>query len=382
MTPSSIRKILMPRSPFLFLSEADMIAAGVNDAARSVDVADEVFRLLSVGDYVMGGANHNNHGLVLKFPATSPFPNMPLAGPDRRFSAMPAYLGGRFNLCGVKWYGSNAANREHGLPRSILTVMLNDKDTGEPLALMAANRLSSARTAAVPAVATRYLLPREPKVMAVVGCGVINEAAVRAILSQQPTIEKVVCHNRSREKAEVFATWLRDDHGLEAVVIDSPRECVADADLVTVAASRTAPLVIEADWFAPDACILLSGPMGSDEKLWTESRVVYDHIPLHEAYVSDARASDDVYGAYSAQIGGYMYKLIDEGKVPPLLESEDLGTIMTEEIAPRTGRTVFIASGMAVFDVAWGADLLDSARKLGIGTELELWGFEGSAADD
>lgn len=365
----------MPRSPFLFLSEADMIAAGVDDAARSVDVADEVFRLLKQGDYVMGGMNHNSHGLVLIFPETSPFPNMPTAGPDRRVSAMPAYLGGRFDVCGVKWYGSNAANRERGLPRSVLTVMLNDKSTGEPLALMAANRLSSSRTAAVPAVASRYLPPRPARVLAVVGCGEINRQAVRAIMSQQPEIARVVCNNRSREKAEAFAEWLRTDYGVETSVAETARECVADADIVTVAASRTAPLRIEADWFAPDACILLSGPMQSDEKLWTESRVVYDHIPLHEAYVADARMSSDVDRAYLGQIGGYMYQLIDAGKVPPLAESEDLGTIMLEERPARPGRTVFIASGMAVFDVAWGFDLLQSAKRLGIGTPLELWGF-------
>src|ERR1035437_9666091 len=122
------------RSPFLFLSESDKVAAGVEDVARSIDVAEEVFRLLHEGDYVMGGLEHNSHGLVLIFSKSSPFPNMPLAGPDRRFSAMPAYVGGRFDLCGVKWYGSNAANRERGLPRSILTVMLNDREPGQPLA--------------------------------------------------------------------------------------------------------------------------------------------------------------------------------------------------------------------------------------------------------
>jgi ornithine cyclodeaminase len=69
-----------------------------------------------------------------------------------------------------------------------------------------------------------------------------------------------------------------------------------------------------------------------------------------------------------------MYELIDEGTVPPLRESEDLGGIIAEGRPPRPGRTVFIASGMAVFDVAWGADLLASARSRGIGTSLELWG--------
>ena len=99
------------KTEFLFMSEQDCIDAGVLDIPKSIDNSEEVFKLLAMGDYLMGGYHHDNHGLYLMFPESSPFPNMPLAGPDKRFVAMPAYLGGRFNLCGVKWYGSNAENK-------------------------------------------------------------------------------------------------------------------------------------------------------------------------------------------------------------------------------------------------------------------------------
>jgi ornithine cyclodeaminase/alanine dehydrogenase-like protein (mu-crystallin family) len=365
---------MAPRPHFLFLSESDMIAAGVDDAARCVEVSEEVFRLLHRGDYVMGGPTGNSHGLGLVFPKTSPFPNMPVAGPDRRFVAMPAYLGGRFDLCGNKWYGSNAANPASGLPRSVLTLMLNDRETGEPLALMAANTLSAARTGAVPAVASRHLPPTPPVTLAVIGCGVINRAVVRALLSQHATITTVACFNRSPQKAEEFAAWVRDDYGLDARVVESAERCVADADLVTVAASRTAPLHVRSEWFAPEATIMLSGPMQADDELWTSSRVVYDHIALHEAYVEDARSAPDLHAAYDATIGGPFYRLIDSGELPPLVESEDLGAIIERggEV-PRGRRTVFIACGMAVFDLAWGADLLATAEREQLGQRLDLW---------
>ena len=41
---------------------------------------------------------------------------MPVKGPDRRFMALVAYLGGRFNVCGEKWYGSNIANGTEDFP--------------------------------------------------------------------------------------------------------------------------------------------------------------------------------------------------------------------------------------------------------------------------
>ncbi len=53
-------------------------------------------------------------------------------------------------MAGMKWYGSNTANKEIGLPRSILMVMLNDKTTGAPVCLMSSNLLSAYRTGAIP----------------------------------------------------------------------------------------------------------------------------------------------------------------------------------------------------------------------------------------
>ena len=109
---------------------------------------------------------------------------MPVAGPDRRFMAMCSYLGGSYNMCGLNWYGSNVDNREKGLPRSILTLMLNDPDTGAPLALMSANLISSYRTAAVPAVGVRYLARKDVHTVGIIGPGVMNKTTLRSFLME------------------------------------------------------------------------------------------------------------------------------------------------------------------------------------------------------
>lgn len=64
------------------------------------------------GDYVMGGENHNSHGCMVTFPDNPEFEGMPKNGEDRRFMAMPAYLGGNFQMAGMKWYGSNTENKK------------------------------------------------------------------------------------------------------------------------------------------------------------------------------------------------------------------------------------------------------------------------------
>ena len=138
-----------------------MITAGVSDMGRCIHTMEEMFDLVTRGDYRMGGATANEHGIKITFPDTSDIKGMPLNEPDRRFMAMPAYLGGKFHLVGNKMYGSNQKNAEKGLPRSILMLTLMDVDTGMPLAYMSANILSAMRTAAVAGLGKHSLPSRQ-----------------------------------------------------------------------------------------------------------------------------------------------------------------------------------------------------------------------------
>ena len=367
---------MYPKIDFLYLSEPDMIAAGVLDAKRCVSVCEDTFSLLGEGDYLMGGANHNNHGMNIVFPKETKFPNMPVAGPDRRFAAMPGYLGGRFDVCGNKWYGSNPANAEKGLPRSILTMMLNDKDTGAPLALMSANLLSAARTGAVPGVAAKHLANRDAKIASVVGCGPINKACFTAIMPQLKAIEKVVCFDLFLDKAKEFAGWVHETYGVAAVGVDETEAGFRDADVITVAASRLKPLHFKDEWIKEGATILVSGPVNTDESFLTGCKIIYDHTPLHEAYVEDAIASGNKDAYYNAVIGGPFYRLIDAGKLPALKASAGLGDVVNGKQPGRGNakeRVIFIACGMAVFDISWGFEVLQNARAKGIGQALNLW---------
>ncbi|RQR32877.1 MULTISPECIES: tyramine oxidase subunit B [unclassified Burkholderia] len=367
---------MYPKIDFLYLSEPDMIAAGVLDAARCVSVCEETFGLLGRGDYLMGGANHNNHGMNIVFPKETKFPNMPVAGPDRRFAAMPGYLGGRFDVCGNKWYGSNHANAEKGLPRSILTMMLNDKDTGAPLALMSANLLSAARTGAVPGVAAKYLANQDARSMSVIGCGPINKACFTAIMTQLGSIQHVVCFDVFLDKANEFAGWVRQTYGITAVGTDEAEQGFRDADVITVAASRLKPLYFKDEWIKEGATILVSGPFNTDESFLTGARIVYDHTPLQEAYVEDAIASGNKESYYSSVIGGPFFRLIDAGKLPALPDSTSLGHVVNGDKPGREStkeRVIFIACGMAVFDISWGTELYNNARERKIGTPLNLW---------
>ncbi|MGA9873656.1 MAG: ornithine cyclodeaminase, partial [Rhodococcus sp. (in: high G+C Gram-positive bacteria)] len=213
-----------------------MIAAGVTDMPACVDAMEETLRLVDAGDYRMGGPDGNSHGSMLTFPTESEHEGMPLDGPHRRMMAMPAYLGGSFQTAGCKWYGSNLANRERGLPRSILMFTLSDKDTGAPLAYMSANLLSAYRTGAVPGVGARYLAREDARSLGVVAPGVMNRTTLEAFVAVRPELDTLKIAGRSQAGIDGFVQWVRKDYPqfTSITVVSSVEDAVRDSDLVTV----------------------------------------------------------------------------------------------------------------------------------------------------
>ncbi|MEA4972150.1 MAG: tyramine oxidase subunit B [Candidatus Metalachnospira sp.] len=365
----------MSKTEFLYLSEPDLIKAGVLDAAKCINVCEEVFRILHDGDYLMGGPNHNEHGLVLVFPKETKFKNMPIAGPERRFIAMPAYLGGKFAVCGEKWYGSNIKNpKERGLPRSVLTVTINDPDTCEPKAYMSGNLISSMRTGCIPGVGVRYMANKDAEVITVIGVGPIQKATLLAMKSEMKNLKKVVAMAAHLERAQGFVDWAKEELGIDGIAVESMEEATKMGDIVSIAASPAKPLYFKDEWIKSGATVLLTSPIEADDDFWLKNEIVFDNTKMHEAYYDGGVKLGDVKEACNGW--GKMYELMEQGRMADLAHEVSLGDVV---INPSLGRKdknakeIFVTSGQVLFDVAWGSELYEIAKKQGIGQTLTLW---------
>ncbi|TGD87868.1 ornithine cyclodeaminase [Mycolicibacterium sp. CH28] len=366
------------RIDFLYLNEADMIAAGVTDMAACMDAMKKMFAAMGVGDYVMGGASRNSHGLILDFPEESPFPNMPLAGTDRRFLAMPAYLGGDFDSVGVKWYGSNVANRRKGLPRSIHLFTLTDKETGAPLAVMSANLLSAYRTGAIPGVGASYLARPDSRVIGIVGPGVMNTTALESFLLARPSIERVKIAGRSADSAKLFRDRARAKHPAVTIeIVSGIEEAVRESDIVSVATSSPAGSVnypfIDEKWLAPGALLAAPATINLDpDFVLNRARNVADSSKLYETYAEEFGApAHEAVGI----LGVFWNDLIAAGRMDRAMIG-DLGSIIAGRAPGRISDDEIILlgiGGMPVEDVAWATTLYRNAVQRGIGTTLNLW---------
>ncbi|HAS8347518.1 TPA: ornithine cyclodeaminase [Vibrio vulnificus] len=365
---------------FIYLSEPDMIRAGVTDMTACVDTMEEMFALLHQGDYRMAGPNNDSHGAMITFPEESSIPTMPKPTADRRLMAMPAYLGGDFGTCGVKWYGSNIANREKDLPRSILMFILNDIETSAPLAIMSANLLSAYRTGAIPGVGARYLARKDSKVIGLLGPGVMGKTSVAAFMAACPNIDTIKIKGRGKKSLDSFLTWVSATFPqiTNIEVVESVEDVVRGSDIVTYCNSGETgdPSLypeVKREWVKPGAFLAMPASCRLDAGMEQgDVRKVLDNTGLYQAWYEEVpKPAHNIIPL----VGVRFMDMIEEGKLT-IDDLEDLGSIVAGESPKRQSEDEIIilsVGGMPVEDVAWATKIYRNAVEKGIGVNLNLW---------
>lgn len=358
-----------------------MIEAGVGDLAKCVETMEETLILLARGDYRMAGASGNSHGAQVNFPDNPEHEGMPANGPDRRFMAMPAYVGGRFRASGVKWYGSNVENRNHDLPRSIHLFVLNDTDTGAPLAVMSANTLSAYRTGAVPAVGVKHLAVDNAETVGIVGPGVMSRTIFSASKTQRPSIKNLKIKGRSQGSTERAAEWFRSEFpDVNVSVVETEQEAIEGSDII-IGGTSTSPdgpsgfPYFKTEWLKPGALVLApAAARFDDDFVANKARLVVDYKGLYSEWFHE-NGPGVTYEQLLGIPGNRWWDMVQEGT---LKESDlaNIGEIAEGKVPGRTNdEEIFFYSigGMPVEDVTWATDIYNNAVEKGIGTKLNLW---------
>lgn len=376
-----------PRIDFLYLNEKDMIEAGVLDAAGCIETMRDTMELFGKKDFLLGGPNADEHGLQMNFPQKSDIEGFPLDdGPDRRFMAMPAYLGGRFHIAGQKFYGSNSHNAALGLPRSILMVTLSDVDTGAPKAIMSANLLSAMRTGAMPAMAATYLANKDSEVLSLLGPGVINKCALMCYMEVLPNIQKIKIRGSSSKSKTALAMkeFIKETYPQvkEIVICDSLEEACRDADVVSEAMSVTKENMEEfrLEWFKKGATVFSMGSfLYRKYEDFKNTTMVVDNYGMYQKYLNNfiARGPVDAFGNKREWVimGIHFVHLVKTGQVQRE-QVINLCDIVNGKSEGRTSQDEIVMcsiGGMPLEDLSWGYDCYQRALEKGLGTSLNLW---------
>ena len=366
---------------FIYLNEDDMLRAGVADMRRCIDTMEETFRLLDCGDYRMGGSNANEHGVKVFFPDESEIEGMPLNEPDKRYMAMPAYLGGKFHSFAIKCYGSNQHNSEKNLPRSILMVTLMDVDTGAPLAYMSANILSAMRTGATVGLGAKYLANKTVKTVAVIGPGVMGRYGFDSFMVCRPMIETVKIKGRGKSNIDSFIAYCKEKypHIKKYVVSATEEEACQDADIVYYSTTNAArfednPLV-KKSWLKPGAVVISASALLADTDFLSGSdcKLVADNYAMYEDWGRGQKIPTQ--RNVSTLLGMGYFDAVQENKIKRE-NIVDIGKVISGELPGRDNLNqiiLYAVGGMPIEDVAWARECYDMAQRNGIGMKLNLW---------
>ena len=273
------------------------------------------------------------------------FPEMP----DSRIIAKPAYLGGEFEVAGMKWISSFPGNRKKGLPRASAVLILNDCQTGYPLACLESSIISASRTAASAVLAAEALRPGATncRTMGFIGAGLIAKYIYRHFIGNGWKIEQVLLYDLEAEAAKRFALGLAPERHAGIKVCDSAAQLMEQSSIIVVATDAREPHLF-------------------DHKLLEHAPLVL-HISLRDLssaiILGASNFTDDIDHAVSENTSLH---LAEKAAGHRRFIQGTLYDLLIGKIAPETGRPmVFSPFGLGILDLALGKYVYDQAVALG-----------------
>jgi len=323
-----------PGNQLLYLSHADVQAIGPT-MAETIAVLESMFREKGEGRVEMP-AKIGVHPM-----------------PDAFIHAMPAYIAAQ-KAVGMKWVSGYPANSTRGLPYIAGLVILNDAETGMPLAVMDCTWITAQRTGAATAVAAKYLARPESETVGILGCGVQGRSNLEALKVLFP-LKKVRAYDVHPDRSSAYAREMSSALGIEVLPVDTPKEAVVGCDIVVTTGPilRTPHATIQPGWLAEGGFASLV----DFDSYWHRDA-------LHEA---DKFCTDDVPQLEHYRGIGYFQN------IPPI--HADVGELVTGRKPGRQSpreRTFACNLGLALDDIAVAPLIYELALKRRIGTRLPL----------
>jgi alanine dehydrogenase len=263
--------------------------------------------------------------------------------PDGFFATMPCVDRG-LGYAGLKTFAWT--------PAAVTFLVVLASLDGSLVALIEAERLSRLRTAAASAVAATYLARTGASSLGLFGCGRQAGAHIAALREGVPSIERVVVQGRDAGKVAAFCR----EH--DCVPAEESRDA-AGCDIVVTATTSTDP-VLRGEWLEPGTLVCAVGANSLSAR-------ELDNVVLERAafVCCDSRVQ-------SREEAGDLAEPIERG-VLDWLEVHELGEVVAGEVWGRSHDddiVVFKSNGLAAWDLAAGARVVELARERGVGREL------------
>lgn len=221
----------------LFLNNKMVSELGGGNMKQIIEDVEKAYILLEQGDAISPGK------CVMRWGDSQEEENI-----YGRINAMPGYIGGEYDMAGIKWIGSGPMNYKKGLPRASVIIVLNDPETKLPVCIADGTEISAKRTGATGGIAMNYLAKQNASVMTICGAGVQGRTQLEAALIVRPSIKTVYVYDIKMENAQNFVKEAIEKYpGIFVQAVNSPEKAVRTSDIVVCVTLANQP-IIRAEW--------------------------------------------------------------------------------------------------------------------------------------
>ena len=291
------------------------------------------------------GVSSLPHSIFLRFPENK----------RNRIIGLPAYLGGEYNIAGMKWISSFPANTERNIERASAVLLVNELDTGHVKAVLESSIISAKRTAGSAAIAAKLLHSNKNEdTIGFVGCGRINEEMYRFMRAAFPTLKKIVLYDLSTERAERFIEIIKPMGAIEAEIVNSVSEVFVAAQLTIFATTVGEPYVFDISECNENSTILNISLRDFDPEVVLKCDNVVDDLD----HVCRENTSIHL---TANKIGNTDFVRCG---IADVIKNNQPGRIGGKPV-------MFSPYGLGVLDIALGKYVLAKADEAGMGTVIE-----------
>ena len=239
-------------------------------------------------------------------------------------------------------------------------VYLFDAKLGGLTAIVDADFLGQVRTGAATGVATKKLARPDAASVGLIGTGRQARTQLEAVCKVR-AIRSAKVFGRDEAKRAAFAAEMSVVCGFDVEPVATPREAVAERDIVIAATSSRTP-VLFGEWLAPGTHVNL---MGSNYLASAEADVeVFRRAKLITIDSKDQGRQEA--GDFVAAMGERVFGWQDVKEFAHVLVNRYPGRASPDDI------TIFKSLGLGIQDIAVAVKVVELAKASGMGREVEI----------
>ena len=258
-------------------------------------------------------------------------------GGDDALMLMPAWTDSALGLKVVTFMPQAST---HGAPTVGATYLLLSRSTGAPQALMDGDAITVRRTAAVSAIAARFMARTNAHRLLMIGTGHLAAWMIRAHCALRPALDTVRVYGRNAARAASLEQQMRDE-GLPVEVATNLEDALRSSDIVSCATTSRSPIV-RGEWLMEGVHLDLVGGFTRDMR------------EVDDEAVRRSRIAVDSYRGVLAEAGDIVVPL-ERGVIARTQVIAELAELVRGDVAGRTNDseiTLFKSVGTALADLA------------------------------